>query len=95
MDSDCQVELGFHILFWISIELFSESIASLMSKDVDENGFTVWRCLDCGHTSKLKSDLSKHVEAKHIKSAGFYCGYCSKFCPSRNALQSHVSRQHR
>ena len=54
-----------------------------------------WRCIECGHSSRSKTDVAKHVEAKHIESSGFHCSYCSKFCPSRNALQAHVSRYHR
>ena len=66
-----------------------------MTKEEDETGGVLWRCTVCGHSSKRKTPVALHVEAKHIESSGFHCGYCSKFCPSRNALQAHVSRYHR
>jgi len=66
-----------------------------MQKESDGYGGHLWRCLDCGHTSKRTTDLTKHIEAKHVGDAGFDCSYCGKHCPSKNALTSHVSRQHR
>ena len=39
--------------------------------------------------------LRTYIEAKHVGDAGFDCSYCGKHCPSKNALTSHVSRQHR
>merc|ERR1712029_1179459 len=41
-------------------------IRSKMEKESDGFGGFLWRCLDCGHTSKRTPDLSKHIEAKHI-----------------------------
>ena len=55
----------------------------------------LWRCIECGHSSKRKDNLAIHIESKHIATDGFNCEYCGKFCPSKNALQSHVSRYHR
>ena len=66
-----------------------------MIKEGNVSGGFWWRCLDCGHISRSKTDVAKHVEAKHIESEGFSCYYCGKFCPSKNALQSHISRMHR
>lgn len=66
-----------------------------MIKEDNVSGGFWWRCLDCGHISRSKNDVAKHVEAKHIESEGFSCYYCGKFCPSKNALQSHISRMHR
>lgn len=74
--------------------IFSALIKSKMQKESDGLGGFLWRCLDCGHTSKRTTDLTKHIEAKHI-SACYDCSYCGKHCPSKNALTSHVSRQHR
>jgi len=70
-------------------------IRSKMQKESDGLGGVLWRCLDCGHTSKRTPDLTKHIEAKHIGYTGFNCNHCGKHCPSKNALTSHVSRQHR
>lgn len=67
-----------------------------MLKEVDSAGqYTLWRCTDCAHVSKRGCDMSKHIEAKHIKTGGFNCSYCGKLCPSTNALRAHISRKHR
>ena len=58
-----------------------------MFKQPEEN---IWRCVECGYSSRLKSDVSKHVEAKHIETAAFTCDFCSKLYPSRNSLKSHI-----
>lgn len=55
----------------------------------------MWQCTECGHSSRSKSDMAKHVEAKHIVTAGYDCTFCGQHYPSRNALKSHVSRKHR
>ena len=67
---------------------FESLIQSKMTK-VDGS----WSCTDCGHLTATKSHLYEHVESKHV-SSGYYCQYCQKFCPSRNALRSHVWRNH-
>jgi len=70
-------------------------IKSKMLKESDGFGGFLWRCLDCGHTSKRTTDLTKHIEAKHIESGGYDCSLCGKHCPSKNSLTAHMSRQHR
>ena len=57
-------------------------------------GVALWRCLACPYSTKHKAVLYQHVESKHTVSQGYSCPYCCKFCPSRNALRCHVSRQH-
>ena len=74
---------------------FLAAIESLMVREEDIHRGVLWRCTVCGHCSKLKTHVAFHVEAKHIESNGFHCTYCSKYCPSKNALQTHVSRYHR
>ena len=54
-----------------------------------------WKCLICNHSSNRKSSVYYHVEAKHTASSGFSCHLCTKFCPTTNALRTHLSRQHR
>ena len=48
-----------------------------MIKEDNVSGGFWWRCLDCGHISRSKTDVAKHVEAKHIESEGFSCYYCA------------------
>ena len=55
-----------------------------------------WTCKQCGFFFKHKSSCLLHVEAIH-DAAGHVCPYqsCMKFCPSKNALRTHISRYHR
>ena len=64
-----------------------------MMTEVSTASGSVWRCSVCGHETTRKGYLKVHVEAKHL-SSGFNCQYCDKFCPSKNALYTHVSRYH-
>jgi len=54
-----------------------------------------FQCADCGHISKDKANMWRHIEAKHMAPVPISCQFCDKTCPSRNALASHVSRYHR
>ncbi len=56
-----------------------------------------WRCLECGRTNRKKMNISVHVEAKHIETAGFVCpyDYCSFSTKTRDNLKRHISRIHR
>ena len=76
----------------ISILVLSAAIDSMMMEVADSSG-SIWRCAVCGHETTRKAYLRVHVEAKHL-SSGFNCQYCDKFCPSKNALHTHVSRYH-
>ena len=75
--------------------LFSAIVQSKMVREVTETGENVFICSECGHRSKRSGDLSKHIEAKHIENGGYNCQYCNKYCPSLNAMRSHVSRSHK
>ena len=69
-------------------------IESKMVKEITEEGGSLWRCQVCDYVTKQKGALFEHVESKHTLSGGYNCHVCGKFCPTRNALRSHVSRQH-
>ena len=72
--------------------VLSAALDTMMMEVSDASG-SVWRCSVCGHETTRRANLRVHVEAKHL-SAGFNCQYCDKFCPSKNALYTHVSRYH-
>ena len=55
----------------------------------------LYNCYECGYSSKYKTTCQDHVESRHISTAGFICPYCQKFCPTRNALKSHISKNHK
>ena len=80
---------------WPFVYLFHlGDIESKMVKEITEEGGSLWRCQVCDYVTKQKGALFEHVESKHTLSVGYNCHVCGKFCPTRNALRSHVSRQH-
>ena len=54
----------------------------------------VWQCSECSYSSKVKCNVSQHIEAKHIQHGGYYCFICHKTCPSKNAFRMHNKRNH-
>ena len=65
-------------------------IGKLMKK-VDGNK---WTCVACGKTDQ-KINIKKHIEGHHIERSDHFCNICGKHCRSRNALQKHMSTNHR
>ena len=55
-----------------------------------------WQCgqVGCDYVAKLKHNLRGHVEANHVEMA-IKCNYCSKICPTNNALYMHIKRNHK
>jgi len=70
-----------------------ETVEGKMSKEMSEQGI-VWKCTDCDYQTKGRRGLYEHIESKHVGSQGYSCQFCQKFCPSRNALRSHMARHH-
>ena len=63
-----------------------EKVLSMMF--LTESG---WTCSVCGKQSKLKSDIKRHVDSKHILDhPGYECPYCGKIVKSKEALRKHV-----
>ena len=67
-----------------------DQISSMMSKS---DG--VWKCTECDYNSSIKTRLWEHVEAIHVKTAGYECHICHKVSPSYSAFKMHKSRKHR
>jgi len=55
----------------------------------------VWQCMDCLWTTKNRTRLWEHIEAKHVQFLGYTCHLCFKFCPSKRGLINHKARNHR
>ena len=54
-----------------------------------------WTCSVCSKQSKLKSDISRHVESKHILDhPGYECSYCGRIIKSKDAFKRHISTKH-
>ena len=74
--------------------LLLDSLHAEIAEKMGKNG-DLWQCLDCLWTTKYKTRLWEHIEAKHVKSQGYMCPFCSKFCSSKNAYHQHKSKFHK
>ena len=62
-----------------------DQIASMMYQTENKK----WRCAICNQESIGKTDITRHVESKHIENhPGYACGYCDYVTKSRNASLS-------
>ena len=53
-------------------------------------------CMECGKTSKWKTNIWEHIEGLHIENhPGYACDFCNKYCKTKNALRSHRNREHK
>jgi hypothetical protein len=61
-----------------------------------ENVNGVWRCGACGKTAahNVRHNLKKHIET-HLEGFSHSCNHCHKICKTRNALQIHMTRNHK
>ena len=64
-----------------------------MSQAVDERGMKLWQCIDCGYARERKSDVTKHVERRHIEMQ-VSCDLCHAIFSSRTSLKDHVKYKH-
>ena len=60
----------------------------------NELGELIWDCLDCDYRNKKKTNIFRHVEAKHVL-CQYVCHICSATMSCRNSLKQHVIRVHR
>lgn len=54
----------------------------------------LWTCQVCGYTSKYKSHMIEHVEAKHVEHPPYVCGICDKQFKARNGFRQHFVKSH-
>jgi len=66
-------------------------ISSKMTKFHDGVA-SIWQCIECAYTSKLRHNMRNHIESQHTASQGYFCHHCDKFCKTKNALSLHKSR---
>ena len=55
----------------------------------------VWVCKTCGKRDRLNTNIKKHIEGVHIEGSSHCCVLCGKTLRSKNAVQSHIYRNHR
>ena len=70
---------------------FEEGLRQHMFK-ASNTGF--WHCKFCAYFSRLTTNVTRHIEAKHVKKDGFSCAMCNKVCPTRSSLKTHIYRYH-
>ena len=59
----------------------------------DQEGRKIWICLDCNYQQKLRKDVMKHIERKHLNLA-ISCTYCDVRMSSRISLRDHIRLTH-
>lgn len=64
-----------------------------MVMERDASGYKFWRCLDCGYTQKLRKDVLKHIERRHL-SLSINCTLCPATLSSRCELRTHMKSRH-
>ena len=67
-------------------------ISSMMYQNTE---LKTWCCSVCGKESKLKSDISRHIDSMHIiDHPGYNCYLCSEILKSRESLRKHIRYRH-
>ena len=66
----------------------------VIQEKIYKNALGDWTCTDCGKTSAWKTDLSRHVEARHVHTDGIVCSHCPKIFKTRDSLRKHVKGMH-
>ena len=55
----------------------------------DEAGRKQWVCVECNYHQKLKNDVVKHVERRHLN-LKLACSMCQHVTNSRSDLKTHM-----
>ena len=80
------------MLFLELSDAIEEQIVSMMYQTPTK----IWKCSVCAKESKLKADISRHVESVHIPDhPGYNCLYCAVHVKSKKALRIHMNTKHR
>ena len=59
-----------------------EALKDMIGRD----GIGQYYCTQCDFVSKHKSSITRHIESKHLNTAGVQCDICDQVCSTRNAL---------
>lgn len=58
-----------------------------------ELGQKIWNCADCGYKQKLRKDVQKHIERRHLE-IHLPCPVCQSTLSSRIELRTHIRQKH-
>ena len=64
-----------------------------ITQSLDEEGKKIWICLECNYRQKLRKDVVKHIERKHMN-LSISCNYCDASMTSRISLRNHIRINH-
>jgi len=71
-----------------------ELVGEKIWQDTDATtGKKFWICSVCNYSQKLRKDVMKHVERRHMNLA-IPCQYCPASLPSRTELRTHIKAKH-
>lgn len=76
------------------IDIFTDILNKTIQDRMVHLSSGLYGCSECDYTTKYRTTCLNHIESKHLPTNGFICNFCEKFCPTRNALKSHVSKKH-
>ena len=76
------------------INLILEELVAAIREKMKKLPDGLWACTDCNYQTKYSSTCQRHIESKHLETAGFQCSVCHQFCPTSNSLMSHQYRKH-
>ena len=54
-----------------------------------------WHCVDCSYSSKLKSNVYKHVESKHVQPQIYHCNQCGRGFKGTNSYNVYIYTVHK
>ena len=78
----------------ISLQGLEEILSNLMVKI--EGGFSCKNCDKQTFGSKHgRSQMKRHIEAKHITDLDFSCPHCGQNSPNRDSVARHIMRKHK
>ena len=73
----------------------SESLEEHISSMMYQTETKSWICSECGKEMKNRTDIWRHIEAKHVTNhPGYKCDFCDTFVKTKNALRIHISTRH-
>ena len=86
------IKIGESLLsFSVDIE---EIVNAKIWMDKDEAGKTFYVCTECNYSQKLRKDVAKHVERRHLN-LSIPCPYlCGNTFSSRTELRTHIKSKH-
>jgi len=72
-----------------------QMVQSFLTRTTDENGASIYQCIECGKMSKVSTNLKDHIEATHIQGLNLECDLCFKQFKSRGRLSFHIRTTHK